>query len=151
MTGSGMDSGIGKSGGGSGVEYEWKRTHYCGEVGGAPLGAAVVVAGWVQRSRNLGSLIFADIRDRTGIVQAVFSAETDEAAFLAASELRSEFVVGVAGELRERAPEAVNLKIPTGRFEIAARRVKIYNRSETPPIYIEENLNVNEATRFKYR
>ncbi|MDR3121666.1 MAG: aspartate--tRNA ligase, partial [Clostridiales bacterium] len=60
-------------------------------------------------------------------------------------------VVGVAGELRERAPEAVNPKIPTGRFEIAARRVKIYNRSETPPIYIEENLNVNEATRFKYR
>ena len=128
-----------------------KRTRYCGEIGEKDLGKTVAVSGWVQRSRDLGGLIFTQIRDRTGIIQAVFNKETDTEAFETASSFRNEFVVGVRGEVRERAPEAVNPDMPTGRYEIAALDAIVYNKSETPPIYIEENLNVNEATRFKYR
>ena len=129
----------------------WARTDYCGEIGAAQLGREVTVLGWVQRARDLGGLVFIQIRDRTGIVQAVFDEGADKAAFEAASGLRGEYVVGVRGIVRERSPDAVNPNIATGKYEIAAGGLAVYNRSETPPIYIEENLNVNEATRFKYR
>ena len=136
-------------------DKKWKRTKYCGEIGAEDVGKTVAVAGWVQRSRDLGGLIFAQIRDRAGIVQAVFSEDSggadESGVFEAAASLRSEYVIGIIGEVRERAPEAVNPNLATGKYEIAARELIIYNASETPPIYIEEDLNVNEATRFKYR
>ena len=130
---------------------EWKRTRYCGEIGGGDVGETVLVTGWVQRSRDLGGLIFAQIRDRTGLIQAVFNEDAGAEAFELATGFRGEFVVGVLGEVRLRTPETINPSLPTGRYEILARDAVIFNRSETPPIYIEENLNVNEATRFKYR
>ena len=129
----------------------WRRTHYCGEVAEADLKKTVTILGWVQKSRNLGSLIFADIRDRTGLVQVVFNDETEKSIFEIASELHSEYVVGVCGVVRRRDEAAVNAKMKTGALEILAEDVQILNRSETPPIYIEEDLNVNEATRHKYR
>ncbi|MCL2059038.1 MAG: aspartate--tRNA ligase [Oscillospiraceae bacterium] len=129
----------------------WKRTHYCGEIGEADVGAEVVVLGWVQRSRDLGGVVFTQLRDRTGTVQALFCAPAPAGVIEAASSLRNEFVVGVRGEVRRRSPDTVNPNIPTGHLEIAAMEIKVFNKSDTPPIYIEENLNVNEATRFKYR
>ena len=129
----------------------WSRTHYCGEIGGADVGKTAAVSGWVQRSRDLGGLIFIQVRDRTGLIQAVFNAESDAGLFKAAADLRSEYVVGIEGVVCERSPEAINPNIPTGRYEIAAKKLIIYNEAETPPFYIEENLNANEALRYKYR
>ncbi|MDR1440616.1 MAG: aspartate--tRNA ligase [Clostridiales bacterium] len=128
-----------------------KRTHYCGEIGESLLGQPVTVVGWVQKSRNLGGLIFADIRDRSGIVQAVFSDASGADVFAAAEQLRGEYVVSASGEVRRRADAAVNAKMATGAYEIAASSLSIINEADTPPIYIEEALNVNEATRLKYR
>ena len=130
---------------------EWRRTRYCGEIGEQDLGKSVAVCGWVQRSRDLGGLIFTLVRDRTGLVQALFGEGTDPDVFETAAAFRSEFVVGIQGVVRERSPETVNREMPTGKYEIAAQKAVIFNKSDTPPIYIEENLNVNEATRFKYR
>ncbi|MDR1061038.1 MAG: aspartate--tRNA ligase [Clostridiales bacterium] len=138
------------SAGGSPLAWQ-KRTHYCGSIGAQALGSAVTVVGWVQKSRNLGGLIFADIRDRSGIVQAVFSDASGGEAFAAAEQLRGEYVVSVSGAVRRRADAAVNPKMATGEYEIAATSLSVINTAETPPIYIEEGLNVNEATRLKYR
>jgi aspartyl-tRNA synthetase len=129
----------------------WKRTRYCGEICETDIDKTVVVNGWVQRTRDLGGLVFVQVRDRTGLVQAVFDESAGAGAFKAAAGLRGEYVVGVRGKVRMRSPDAVNRDLPTGRFEIAAEELIIFNKAETPPIYIEENLNVNEATRFKYR
>jgi aspartyl-tRNA synthetase len=135
-----------------GAPRPWqKRTHYCGSIGAQSLGSAVTVVGWVQKSRNLGGLIFADIRDRSGIVQAVFSDASGGEAFAEAEQLRGEYVVSVSGAVRRRAGAAVNPKMATGEYEIAATSLDVINTAETPPIYIEEGLNVNEATRLKYR
>ena len=133
------------------ADNKWKRTNYCGEIGEQDVGKLVSVMGWVQRARDLGGLIFVQLRDRTGLIQAVFKEETAAGAFETAAVFRSEYVVGICGEVRLRSNKTINPNIPTGRFEIAAMETIILNHSETPPIYIEENLNVNEATRFKYR
>ena len=130
---------------------QWKRTNYCGEISETDLNQEVIVLGWVQKNRNLGSLIFTDIRDRSGIIQVVFNDDTNKEVFNTASQLHSEYVVGVKGIVRRRAEEAVNDKMKTGHFEVLAEDISILNQSDTPPIYIEENLNVNEATRLKYR
>jgi aspartyl-tRNA synthetase len=129
----------------------WQRTRYCGEVGEQCVGKHVTVTGWIQKSRDLGSLIFADIRDRSGIVQAVFSDASGADVFAAAGQLRGEYVVSVGGAVRRRAAAAVNSKMKTGAYEIAASALTVLNTSETPPIYIEEDLNVNDAVRQKYR
>ncbi|MCL2164243.1 MAG: aspartate--tRNA ligase [Oscillospiraceae bacterium] len=129
----------------------WKRSDYCGELTEKDVGKTVTVMGWVQKSRNLGSLIFVDVRDRSGIIQAVFNQDLDKEQFEKAFSLRSEFVVAINGVVADRGPEAVNAKMKTGKIEIISKELKILSKSETPPIYIEEGLDANEAVRLKYR
>ncbi len=129
-----------------------KRTHYCGEVTKADVNGEVVLKGWVQRTRNLGGLIFIQLRDRAGIVQVIadstmVSAET----FSAAESLRGEYVVEVTGTVRQRAADAVNDAMKTGDIEIVAKTITVINASKTPPIYIEDGVNEQENVRLKYR
>lgn len=130
--------------------YGLTRSHRCAELTSKNIGETVTVMGWVQKQRNLGSLVFVDLRDRTGIVQLVFT-DKDGEMFDKAKTIRSEYVLAVVGTVAARAPEAVNAKMATGEIEISARELRILSSSETPPIYIEENSEVNEITRLKYR
>lgn len=126
-----------------------KRTIMCGELRENHIGSQVTVMGWVQRKRNLGGLIFVDLRDRTGILQVVFGEEIDKAAFLKADTLKSEYCVAVEGELVRR--ESPNPNMPTGMVELKGKAIKILSEAETPPIYIKENLDASEHIRMKYR
>ncbi len=130
--------------------YGLKRSHKCAELASANIGENVTVMGWVQKQRNLGSLVFVDLRDRSGILQLVFT-DKDGEMFDKAKTIRSEYVLAVVGTVAARAPEAVNRKMATGEIEIIAKELRILSSSETPPIYIEENSDVNEITRLKYR
>jgi len=130
--------------------YGLTRSHKCAELTSANIGETVTVMGWVQKQRNLGSLVFVDLRDRTGILQLVFT-DKDGEMFDKAKTIRSEYVLAVVGTVAARAPEAVNAKMATGEIEINAVELRILSSSETPPIYIEENSDVNEITRLKYR
>ncbi len=127
-----------------------KRSHKCTELSSSNIGEKVTVMGWVQKQRNLGSLVFIDLRDRTGIVQLVFT-DKDGEMFDKAKTIRSEFVIATVGTVAARSPEAVNKKMATGEIEIIASELRILSSSETPPMYIEENSEVNEQTRLKYR
>ncbi|MDI9500165.1 MAG: aspartate--tRNA ligase [Bacillota bacterium] len=131
--------------------YGMKRTHMCTELSEADVGKEVAVMGWVHKRRNLGSLLFVDLRDRTGLLQIVFGDQTDREVFDKAETIRNEYVIAVKGEVAPRAPEAVNPSMKTGRIEILATELRILSSSETPPFHIEENSGVNEATRLKYR
>ena len=126
-----------------------KRTDYCGTLTKEKIGAEVVVAGWVQRQRDLGGLIFVDLRDRSGIVQLAFDDTTDKAVFEKATALRSEFVVMAKGKVRMRS--SVNTEIPTGDIEIEVTELKILGASETPPFEILPETGVKEDLRLKYR
>lgn len=126
-----------------------KRTHYCGDLRPADIGAEVTVCGWVQRQRDLGQLIFIDLRDRTGIVQLAFDDGTDRAVFEKAFAVRGEFVLAARGVVRERASK--NLEIPTGEIEIEVCELRILAKSETPPFEILEHSRVKEDLRLKYR
>ncbi|WP_058486125.1 aspartate--tRNA ligase [Defluviitalea phaphyphila] len=127
-----------------------KRTHYCIKIKENLIDEEVVVMGWVQKRRNLGSLIFIDLRDRSGIVQVVFDEkDIDEEGFKKAETLRSEFVIAVKGIVRKR--ESVNPNMETGYVEIIAKELRILSESETPPFAIEENSSVKEDLRLKYR
>lgn len=129
-----------------------KRTHYCGEITRADEKSNVVLKGWVQRTRNLGGLIFIQLRDRTGIVQVVAdSTLVSSDTFAAAESLRGEYVVEVAGTVRLRAAEAVNSQMPTGEIEVFADAITVINLSKTPPIYIEDGVTEQENVRLKYR
>jgi aspartyl-tRNA synthetase len=131
--------------------YGLRRTHRCTELSVEDVGKKVTVMGWVQKRRNLGSLIFVDLRDRTGLLQIVFSDLTDKAVFEKAESIRNEYVLAVVGEVARRAPEAVNPSMKTGEIEVIASELRILSKAETPPIHIEEDSGVNEATRLKYR
>lgn len=126
-----------------------KRTNYCGEFTMKNCGEKVTVFGWVQRRRDLGQLIFIDLRDRTGIVQLALDDTADKAVFEKASSVRSEYVLGVIGTVRERS--AKNKDIPTGDIEIFVEDMRVLGESETPPFEIVENSQTGEATRLKYR
>ncbi|MBL7575124.1 aspartyl-tRNA synthetase [Peptoniphilus asaccharolyticus DSM 20463] len=126
-----------------------RRSHYCGELRENNIGNEVTVMGWIAKERNLGSIVFADVRDREGIVQVVFDDTVDKELFEKATGLRSEFVVAVKGTVRERS--SINDKIPTGKIEILANELRILNKSEVPPIYIKDDDNVSENMRLKYR
>ena len=108
-----------------------KRTHYCGQILPETLGEQVVVAGWAQKTRDLGNLIFIDLRDRSGIVQLAFDDATDRAIFEKAAGVRAEFVLMAKGTVRKR--ESVNKEIPTGEQEIFVEELKILSESQTPP------------------
>ena len=126
-----------------------KRTCYCGSLRAENIGKEVVVCGWTQRQRDLGQLIFIDLRDRTGIVQLAFDDNTDRAVFEKASSVRSEYVLGVRGVVRERS--AKNKEIPTGDIEIEVKELRILSESETTPFEIIDNCPTAELTRLKYR
>ncbi|MDD3298904.1 MAG: aspartate--tRNA ligase [Firmicutes bacterium] len=128
-----------------------KRTHMCGHLSARDSGSSVVVTGWVQRRRDLGGLIFLDIRDRTGIIQVVADGEVSEEAFETAGVLRNEFVVGIKGTVVMRKEDAINPKLKTGEVEVTAEAIEIFSKAQTPPIYIEDNSNITEALRLKYR
>lgn len=126
-----------------------KRTDYCGDLRIGDVGREVVVAGWVQRQRDLGALIFIDLRDRTGIVQLAFGENTDKEIFDKAFSARSEFVLMAKGVVRERSSK--NMEIPTGEIEVDVNDLRILGKSETPPFEIVENCQTSELTRLKYR
>lgn len=126
-----------------------KRTDYAGTFRKEDCGREVVVCGWVQRQRDLGSLIFIDVRDRSGIVQLAFDDTTDKEIFAKAFEVRSEFVVMAKGKVRMRS--SVNTEIPTGDIEIAVTEFKVLGRSETPPFEILDSTGAKEELRLKYR
>ncbi|NLZ37499.1 MAG: aspartate--tRNA ligase [Clostridiales bacterium] len=128
-----------------------KRTKYCGEFTKEDIGKEAVVMGWVQRQRDLGSLIFIDLRDRTGIVQLAFDENTDKTVFDKAFQTRSEYVLCVHGIVRSRGEGAINKNIPTGEIEIAVSSFKILGTAETPPFEIVENSDVRTDVRMKYR
>lgn len=128
---------------------EDKRTKYCGEFRESDVGERACVMGWVQRARDLGSLIFIDLRDRSGIVQLAFDENTPKEVFDRAFTVRSEFVLCAKGTVRQRS--SVNDTIPTGRVEIAVDGLKVLSVSETPPFEIVENSNVRPELRLKHR
>ncbi|HDB5854980.1 TPA: aspartate--tRNA ligase [Staphylococcus aureus] len=129
-----------------------KRTTYCGLVTEAFLGQEITLKGWVNNRRDLGGLIFVDLRDREGIVQVVFNPAFSEEALKIAETVRSEYVVEVQGTVTKRDPETVNPKIKTGQVEVQVTNIKVINKSETPPFSInEENVNFDENIRLKYR
>ena len=124
-----------------------KRTHYCGDVEG--IGNEVVVGGYVQKVRDLGNLIFIDLRDRTGIVQLAFDDSTDREIFEKASDCHSEYVLMAKGVVRER--ESKNTAIKTGNIEIDVKDLRVLAKAQTPPFEIVDDTNVNEELRLKYR
>ena len=129
-----------------------KRTDYCGKVGESQVGKKLVVTGWAAKRRDLGGLIFVDLRDRSGILQVVFDASiAGEEVFDKAESIRSEYVLAIEGTLRLRDEAAVNPKIATGKVELVAKTLKILSDADTPPFAIEDNSATNEAVRLKYR
>jgi len=128
-----------------------KRTHYCGTLTAANIGERVSVAGWCQRQRDLGSLIFIDLRDRTGIVQLAFDESTDKDIFDTAFGIRAEFVITAQGVVRSRGEAAINKNIPTGEIEIYVESMKVLTAAQTPPFAIVENSDVKPELRLKHR
>lgn len=126
-----------------------KRTHYCGTLRQEHVGTEVVVCGWVQRQRDLGQLIFVDLRDRTGLLQLAFNDATDRQIFEKAAGVRAEYVLAVRGVVRERS--AKNPELPTGDVEIEVQELRVLAKAETPPFEIVEHSNVKEELRLKYR
>ena len=128
-----------------------KRTHMCACLSAANVGEIVCVMGWVQKQRDLGSLIFIDLRDRTGIVQLAFDGDTDKDIFDKAFGIRAEYVLCAKGTVRRRGEGAVNKNLPTGEVEIAVSELRILSAAETPPFEIVENSNVNAELRLRHR
>jgi aspartyl-tRNA synthetase len=126
------------------------RTHTCGALRAEHVGQDATLLGWVHRVRDLGGLLFIDVRDRAGVTQVVFDKD-DEALIAKAKRLRSEFVVGVVGTVRRRSPETVNPKLPTGEVEIVVTRLAVLNEAKTPPFPIADETPVSEDVRLKYR
>lgn len=127
------------------------KSHSCGELNKSHIDTKVTLAGWVDRRRDHGGLIFIDLRDREGLVQVVFNPETSSQCHAIASEMHNEYVVRVSGEVALRPPGTENPKLPTGDIEVVAQNVEILNASKTPPFYINEETKVDESLRLKYR
>ncbi len=125
------------------------RTHMCGAIRSTDVGREVVLLGWVHRTRDLGGLVFIDVRDRSGIAQVVV--RDDEALLASAKRLRSEFVIGVRGSVQLRAPDTANLKIATGEVEVVASEIRVLSEAKTPPFSIAEETAVSEDVRLRYR
>ena len=126
-----------------------KRTHYCGAFRASDAGRDATIMGWVHRRRDLGNLLFLDVRDRTGIVQVVFNKETQPEAHAKAEQVRSEFVVAVEGKVLQRGK--ANPELATGEVEMAASKLHILNTSKTPPFPVEDEINAAEETRLRFR
>ena len=126
------------------------RSHYCADLVALEDGAEISIAGWVHRRRDLGGLIFLQIRDRSGIVQVTVEPDQGDM-FAAADELRSEFVVQVSGKIRQRPESMVNQDMATGAIEVVADAITCLNKSQTPAILVDGHEDVSEETRLKYR
>ena len=132
---------------------ELRRTHYCGDIRDADIGGSAVLMGWVHRKRDLGGLLFLHLRDRSGISQVVFNAETHPEAHARAEALRSEYVIAVEGPIVRRSEDTYNPSLATGTVELVAHRLTVLNTSETPPFQLDEEdrTPVGEEIRLKYR
>jgi len=128
-----------------------KRTHRCAEVTAEDVGKEIVVMGWAHKRRDLGGVIFIDLRDRSGVLQVVFNIENDSALHAKAEQIRSEYVLAVRGVLVNRSEDTVNPAIATGKWELVAKELRILSKAATPPLLIEEDIDTNEAVRLKYR
>lgn len=131
--------------------YGLKRTHYCGVLRKEHVGQQVVLMGWVQGRRDHGGLIFVDLRDRSGLVQVVFSPDTAGDIFGKAETIRNEFVLAVKGQVVPRPEGTENPNLDTGQVDVVAQELRILNRAKTPPFYIEDGVEVDENLRLKYR
>ena len=127
------------------------RTHTSGELNAQHIGEEVQLIGWVQKRRDLGGLIFVDVRDRTGLVQVVFNPELSEEAIQIADKLRNEYIIEVHGKVIERAANQVNPNIASGAIEVHASKVVIINEAKNPPFAIENETEAGEDVRLKYR
>jgi aspartyl-tRNA synthetase len=127
------------------------RTYYCGEITEKAIGEKVVLKGWVQKRRDLGGLIFIDLRDRTGIVQVVFSPDVSKEALATADKVRNEYVLHVEGQVVAREEGTINEALPTGKIEVQATNIQIINAAKTPPFVIANQTDVSEDLRLKYR
>ena len=130
---------------------ELRRTHSCGQLRAGDEGKTVVLMGWVHRRRDLGGLLFMHLRDRDGITQLVFNQSSDTAVHTRATEVRSEYVIAVEGKVTARSADTVNAAIATGEVEVAVAKIWILNESRTPPFPMEEEVDVSEDARLKYR
>lgn len=130
---------------------EMRRTHTCGELGAEHVGRQVSIMGWVQRRRDLGGLIFVDLRDREGITQVVFNPDTSREIHDKAHAVRSEYVIGVRGTVERRPEGMTNPDLNTGEIEVVAEEIRILNTAQTPPFPIEDSADVSETIRLKYR
>ncbi|HLS52964.1 MAG TPA: aspartate--tRNA ligase, partial [Tissierellaceae bacterium] len=129
-----------------------KRSHYCGAISEANIKEEATVMGWVQRIRDMGGIIFVDLRDKAGILQVVFDVQyVGEKTFNKVEELRNEFVIAVSGKIRPRDEETYNPNIPTGTVELRAENLEILSRSKPLPFPVEDNINVREEVRFTHR
>ncbi|MBQ3013922.1 MAG: aspartate--tRNA ligase [Clostridia bacterium] len=128
-----------------------RRTHYCGTVRESDIGKQVCVMGWVQKQRDLGNLIFIDLRDRTGIVQLAFDDKSEKEIFDKAFGIRAEYVLAAHGTVRPRGEGAVNPNLPTGAVEIFVTELKILSAAQTPPFEVSDSKKVNDETALKYR
>ena len=128
-----------------------RRTHYCGTVRSTDVGNDVCIMGWVQKQRDIGNLIFIDLRDRTGIVQLAFDQATDKEIFDKAFGIRAEYVLCAHGTVRPRGEGAVNPNLPTGEVEIFVKELKILSAAQTPPFEVSDSKKVGEETALKYR
>ena len=127
------------------------RTHGCGTISEAEVGKEVVLCGWVERRRDHGGLIFLDLRDRSGIVQVVASPDHNVESFHKAEDVRNEYVLCVRGKITKRDEEAINPNLPTGAYEMYCEELRVLNSAKTPPFYIQDNIDVDENIRLKYR
>jgi aspartyl-tRNA synthetase len=128
-----------------------RRTHTCGDLGADDVGTEVVLMGWVQRRRDHGGVIFVDLRDREGITQVVFNPEVSPEVHEKAHVLRSEYVIGISGKVEKRLEGMTNPKLKTGEIEVFVTELNIFNAAETPPFIIEDNVDVSENIRLKFR
>ncbi|MFD2618202.1 aspartate--tRNA ligase [Terrilactibacillus laevilacticus] len=127
------------------------RTENCGELTEAHVGKSVKLAGWVQKRRDLGGVIFIDLRDRSGLVQIVINTETAPDAFIIADTVRSEYVISVSGHIVKRDPQSVNEKMSTGTIELLVEEMTVINKAKTPPFAIKDHVDTADDVRLKYR
>jgi len=127
------------------------RTHYCGELRESHVGKTVTLMGWAATRRDLGGVVFVDLRDREGLCQVVARSEVSQEAHAAADHVRSEFVLAVTGEVRARSEDTVNPNLETGKVEVLAREIRVLSEAKTPVFPIEDEIDTHEETRLKYR
>jgi aspartyl-tRNA synthetase len=130
---------------------EMRRTHHCWELGADDVGKEVVLMGWVHRRRDHGGVIFVDLRDREGLTQVVFNPKVDKKIHAKAHAIRNEYVLAVCGKVNHRPADMINPKLKTGEIEVTAAELKILNPAKTPPFLIEDEIDVSETVRLKYR